>query len=99
MPVGRGYCPECGRNVLGQRNEPSHLVHLLLSLVTVGVWLPVWFVVSVFPGGWICSICGGRLRRAGIVRGRLEIAFWGLLLAIVAVVAVLTTFAVLTVPP
>ena len=34
--------------VLGRR--ANHVLHLLLSLVTCGVWLPVWFMLSRFGG-------------------------------------------------
>ena len=26
--------------------ETNHILHLLLSLVTCGLWLPVWFVIA-----------------------------------------------------
>jgi hypothetical protein len=26
--------------------ETSHVLHLLLSLVTVGIWVPVWLIVA-----------------------------------------------------
>ena len=29
-----------------ERHKPSHILHLLLSLVTVGFWVPVWFLMS-----------------------------------------------------
>lgn len=28
----------------------SHLLHLILSLVTLGIWLPVWIAVAIFAG-------------------------------------------------
>ena len=30
-----------------QRHETSHVLHLLLSVVTVGIWIPVWVLVAV----------------------------------------------------
>ncbi len=32
------------------QERPNHILHLLLSVVTVGVWLPVWFLISLFQG-------------------------------------------------
>ena len=29
---------------------PSHVLHLLLSLITVGLWIPVWILVGLFGG-------------------------------------------------
>lgn len=31
--------------VRGKR--PNHILHLILSIVTVGLWLPVWFFITV----------------------------------------------------
>lgn len=28
-------------------NRPNHILHLLLSVITGGLWLPVWFMLSV----------------------------------------------------
>ena len=30
-----------------RRYETSHILHLLLSVVTVGFWIPVWIVVAI----------------------------------------------------
>jgi hypothetical protein len=27
--------------------QPSHVLHLLLSLITFGIWLPVWLLVAI----------------------------------------------------
>jgi hypothetical protein len=34
-----------------RRRRPNHILHLLLSLVTLGFWLPVWLLLSIFMGG------------------------------------------------
>jgi hypothetical protein len=31
-------------------HRPSHLLHLILSIITLGLWLIVWILVSVFSG-------------------------------------------------
>lgn len=28
----------------------NHLLHLILSLVTLGIWIPVWIAVAIFAG-------------------------------------------------
>ena len=40
------FCRNCGESSLFARDryEPPHLGHLLLTLVTCGLWLPVWIV-------------------------------------------------------
>lgn len=39
-----------GQIVLVKGKRPSHVLHLLLSLITVGLWLPVWLCIGVFGG-------------------------------------------------
>jgi hypothetical protein len=36
----------------------NHILHLLLTLVTFGVWLIFWFGSTVKFGGWRCTQCG-----------------------------------------
>ncbi len=30
--------------------RPNHILHLILSLVTVGLWVPVWILVAIIGG-------------------------------------------------
>ena len=32
--------------LLEQKPKTSHILHLLLSVVTGGIWLPIWLVVA-----------------------------------------------------
>jgi hypothetical protein len=49
------------RMVLAERQTPNHILHLLLSVVTAGFWLPVWLLVVVVGGGaYRCPSCGAR---------------------------------------
>ena len=52
------YCKHCDDNVKTIRKTPSHLFHLIMSIVTCGVWLIVWFFVSWGHEPWRCSQCG-----------------------------------------
>jgi hypothetical protein len=36
--------------VFAKGHRPNHILHLLLSIVTVGLWIPVWICLSVFSG-------------------------------------------------
>ena len=60
--VAEGFCPCCGRQVLLHRQGPNHLLHLVLSIVTGGVWLIVWAALAwsagVWPEPWRCTVCG-----------------------------------------
>lgn len=33
-----------------QDRRPNHILHLLLSIVTGGLWIPIWFIVSLAHG-------------------------------------------------
>lgn len=33
--------------VVVKGKRPNHVLHLLLSVVTVGLWLPVWIVLAI----------------------------------------------------
>jgi hypothetical protein len=67
-----GFCDHCQSRVVVRRPSANHVLHLLLTLFTLGLWAIVWIGVSVRFGGWMCTECGGkattkipaRLRRA-----------------------------------
>lgn len=39
-------CPDCGRKTKHTQPGTSHLLHLILSVVTFGVWVLVWIIVA-----------------------------------------------------
>ena len=53
-----GYCKQCARPSKLERKGTSHILHLLLTICTAGLWLIVWFGSSVKFGGWRCHQCG-----------------------------------------
>jgi len=53
-----GYCPRCTEPVMVRRRSANHVLHLLLTLCTMGLWLLVWIGVGIRFGGWRCSRCG-----------------------------------------
>ena len=53
-----GYCARCKKNVVVFRRGTSHVLHLLLSILTAGLWLIVWIGASIKFGGWRCHECG-----------------------------------------
>lgn len=57
----QGYCRTCAQPRKLERKGTNHILHLLLSLVTVGAWVIVWiFLSNVKVGGWACSVCGSE---------------------------------------
>lgn len=77
-------CAACQRPTPHLRPSTSHVLHLLLSLITVGVWLPVWLLVAQSNRRQgQCEVCGRRVGVFGAEDGR------PIGLAIAAVVAIL----------
>jgi hypothetical protein len=57
----RMFCEEEVRMVLAERQTPNHILHLLLAVVTAGLWIPVWILVALFgSGSYKCPNCGAR---------------------------------------
>lgn len=65
--INQRYCPTCGRRVLGIRERPNHILHLLLSVVTAGLWLIVWLFLglSYAKEPWHCPYCGSSTIEVG----------------------------------
>lgn len=55
-----GFCRDCNRRVVVFRRGTNHILHLLLTVCTLGLWLIVWFGSSVKFGGWRCTECGSK---------------------------------------
>lgn len=56
------WCPLCKRDVLAVGESPNHVLHLLLTLVTCGLWGIVWGLVAAGAiGGYRCGKCGGKV--------------------------------------
>lgn len=61
-------CPACGQIVTVKVRRPNHVLHAILTLMTVGLWLPIWFLAmfeSAFSRGRIkCPRgCKGKMPR------------------------------------
>ena len=59
MKYKRAYCKICDKNVKAEAKSPSHILHLLLSLITGGIWIIMW-ILCALSADWHCSECGGR---------------------------------------
>lgn len=59
------FCKTCGRNTLHEKQQLSNGMGCLLTIVTVGIFLPFWLLYSLFIlpfRPFRCQTCGkGRL--------------------------------------
>lgn len=60
------YCEECDNRTLHERriHDVSHLLHLVLTFCTCGLWLFVWMTCILFPDKdkWRCTDCGTKAK-------------------------------------
>ena len=56
----REYCRTCEAPVLAVKQTPSHVLHLLLSIVTAGLWILVWLALTIGASfrSFRCPTCG-----------------------------------------
>lgn len=52
------FCHRCDEHTVHLSQTPNHVLHLLLSVVTVGFWVPVWLLVSLTSSKPQCTGCG-----------------------------------------
>ncbi len=61
-----GFCGMCNKQVLVRRKGTNHILHLILSILTAGLWIIVWILASIKMSGWRCSQCGsGKISQVG----------------------------------
>lgn len=58
--TSNGYCWNCKKRVAVYRRGTNHVVHLILSIFTCGLWLIIWLLSSIKIGGWKCGECGSK---------------------------------------
>ncbi len=57
-------CRTCGKPTLHLVERPNHILHLLLSVFTAGLWLIVWVLRGMSEKRATCTVCGARYKRA-----------------------------------
>ena len=50
------FCSQCQKQTLWARPETNFLLHMLLTLISCGMWLPIWILLC--TGCWRCQTCG-----------------------------------------
>jgi len=64
MEYTRGFCKVCDKETKFERPEhkSNNVLHFFLTLITVGLWFPIWLLSLIDIGGrWTCSECGSRI--------------------------------------
>ncbi len=63
-------CKACGRPTphICQATQCNHVLHLLLSIVTWGLWIPIWIFAALSQGSSTprCTACGENADNPGL---------------------------------
>ena len=55
------YCKQCKSQVLAVRPTANHILHFLITILTCGLWVIMWILISIRIGGWKCPRCGNNV--------------------------------------
>ena len=62
MKQASAYCDVCDERVYAVGQKPNHVLHLILTLVTAGLWGIVWILLAAGTiGNYRCTQCGSRV--------------------------------------
>lgn len=53
----QAYCKDCEKRIRAERKGTKHILHLILTIFTAGLWLIIWIGSSIKFGGWSCPSC------------------------------------------
>lgn len=57
-----GYCNYCEKNTMSQSEKPNHILHIILTLLTGGLWIIVWIILAMMAAGnYKCTQCGNNV--------------------------------------
>lgn len=56
------YCATCQRQTLHSKERVNHVLHLILSVLTVGLWVIVWAILGASNSAerTRCTVCGSK---------------------------------------
>ncbi len=56
------FCRKCNKSSMATGKTPNHILHLILSFFSGGVWLMVWVILVILSaGGYRCNVCGSKV--------------------------------------
>ena len=61
MKISTGDCHKCGTGVKIVARPVNHILHLILSVVTLSIWIFVWLFLCMIGSDWKCDKCGGSI--------------------------------------
>lgn len=61
IEIANGRCGNCNiDSVKLERNTANHILHFVLTFLTMGVWGIVWVLISIGGEQWHCTLCGSN---------------------------------------
>ena len=52
-------CKVCNKHTKHTQPNTSHILHLILSIITAGLWVPAWILVALSNKSQAqCTVCG-----------------------------------------
>jgi hypothetical protein len=56
------HCNKCKCNTRHERRRTTELWGFVLTVLTCGLWAPIWVMTSIIDTarGYSCGMCGGR---------------------------------------
>jgi len=58
------YCNQCRRDVQYHFDPVKHRKQILLTIISFGLWLPVWMCIAFSPTK-LCNACNGPIWDGG----------------------------------
>ena len=53
------FCENCKKSNIHIKQRPNHTFHLLMAIITAGIWIVVWLFKAIFTNTKpVCSKCG-----------------------------------------
>ncbi len=53
------YCKACKSKTMHVQPSTSHILHLLLSIITSGIWIVIWIIIAMNNSSKAqCTQCG-----------------------------------------
>lgn len=63
--IDTGVCTVCSQRVRVEQANFNTLLHLIVAVITCGLWIPIWLIASFSPRPWKCGQCGSKVTIVG----------------------------------